>query len=269
MQIKKIAIIAGCGELPILACQEARKNGVEKIFVLAFRGQTSKELEKYADKIVWSLVGKFRKNLKILRENKIENLILVGQIKPTSLFSGLKLDFKALKILRHLREKNAETIFSGIVTILEKNGQKVLPSTIFLNSQLADEGLMGKVKLGSSRILDCEYAVDLAKKISSLNIGQMVAIKKGVIIAIEDFEGTDKTIERAGKIARGGITVAKVAKKNHDMRFDVPCIGERTVKFLIEAKALTLVVEANNTILINKEKVIKMCNKAKIALLGI
>ena len=269
MEIKKVAIIAGRGRLPILVCQEARKNGVEYIFILAFYGQTSEELDQYADKIVWSSVGKFRKNLKILRENKIKDLILVGQIKPTSLFSGLKLDFKALKMLWRLRKKNAETIFSGIVTILEKNGQNVLSSTIFLNEQLANEGLMGKVKLNHSRINDCEYAIDLAKKVSSLDIGQMVAIKKGVIIAIEDFEGTDKTIKRAGKIARGGITIAKVAKKNHDMRFDVPCIGERTIRFLIEAKAVTLVVEANKTILIDKEEVIKMCNKAKIVLLGV
>ena len=269
MEIKKIAIIAGRGQLPILACQEARKNGVEEIFILAFHGQASEGLEKYADKLVWSSVGRFRKNLKILRENKVTDLILVGQIKPTSLFSGLKPDLKALKMLWRLKKKNAETIFSGIVAILEENGQNVLPSTIFLSQQLATKGIMGKKKPNRSSVDDCEYAIDLAKKISSLDIGQMIAIKKGVIIAIEDFEGTDKTIKRAGKIARGGITVAKVAKKDHDMRFDVPCIGERTIEFLIEAKAVTLVVEANKTILINKEEVIKMCNKAKIALLGV
>ena len=269
MGIKRIAILAGSGQLPILACQEARKNGVEDIFVLAFHGQTSQEIEKYADKTIWSPVGKFRKNLKILRDNQITDLILVGQIKPTSIFLGLKPDLKALKMLWRLKKKNAETIFSGVASILEKNGQNVLPSTIFLNKQLATRGLMGKYKPNRSRMVDCNYAIDLAKKISSLDIGQMVAIKKGVIIAIEDFEGTDKTIKRAGKIARGGITVAKVAKKDHDMRFDVPCIGERTIKFLIEAKSVTLVVEANKTILINKEKVIKMCDKAKIALLGV
>ena len=48
--MKRIALLAGAGKLPIIFADEARRNGAE-VVVLAIKGLTSPELEKHADKI--------------------------------------------------------------------------------------------------------------------------------------------------------------------------------------------------------------------------
>ena len=89
---------------------------------------------------------------------------------------------------------------------------------------------------------------------SGLEIGQTVAGKDGTVLAVEGFEGTDQTILRAGKLGGAGCVVVKVAKLGHDMRFDIPIVGERTFKMLKKAKATCLAVEAGRTILLAREK---------------
>ena len=44
------------------------------------------------------------------------------------------------------------------------------------------------------------------------------------------MEGTDATIRRAGELAKGKLTVVKVAKPDQDMRFDVPVVGVPTIR---------------------------------------
>ena len=263
------AILAGKGQLPLLACQEARKKGVKHIFVLAFKGQTDIEIEKYADEVDWQEVGKFRKILKSLKKHNIKNVFLLGQINPGKLFKGLKPDFKALKMLWRLKIKNAQTLFDGVIEVLREENLEVLPSTLFLKDHLATKGLMGKKSIGLLKKNDFKYGYDIAKKVSALDIGQTVVVKKGVLLAVEGFEGTDKAILRGGELGRGGVTVVKVAKKNHDMRFDVPCIGKNTIEVLKKVKAVTLAIEAEKTILINKKEIIRLCNKEGIVLIGL
>ena len=75
-----------------------------------------------------------------------------------------------------------------------------------------------------------KLGLHVAKNTSGLDIGQTVAIKEGTVLAVEAFEGTDATIRRAGKLAGPGVVVVKVAKRDHDMRFDIPVIGAKNVK---------------------------------------
>jgi len=65
------------------------------------------------------------------------------------------------------------------------------------------------------------------------------------------------------------VTVVKVAKPFHDMRFDVPCVGLRTVESLSMARAGAFAVQADKTFLVNKPKIISACNEAGIALVGV
>ena len=63
--------------------------------------------------------------------------------------------------------------------------------------------------------------------------------------------------------------MVKVAKEDHDMRFDVPCIGMRTVESLIAARAITLAVESGKTLFIEKERVLSACDEAGICVVGV
>jgi DUF1009 family protein len=93
-------------------------------------------------------------------------------------------------------------------------------------------------------------------------------VKARAVIAIEAMEGTDEVIERAGRLAGGGIRVVKVAKPNQDMRFDVPVVGVATIEKMRAAGATALSIDAGRTLVIDGEKVFSAANHAAISIVG-
>jgi UDP-2,3-diacylglucosamine hydrolase len=93
-----------------------------------------------------------------------------------------------------------------------------------------------------------------------------VVVKQGTILAVEAFEGTDETMRRAGRLGGPGAVVVKVAKQDHDMRFDIPVVGEKTIKVLKKIKASVLAVEAGKTIILEKNQIIEQANKMGLSL---
>jgi DUF1009 family protein len=207
--------------------------------------------------------------IKFFRSVDVHHVIFAGQIKPTRLFNDLRPDWRALKLLVKLRRKNAESIFTAVAAEFQKDNITILPATMFLEDHLAPSGIIGKIKPAKNQISDLELGKEIAREISRLNIGQTVVIKNGTVVAVEAFEGTDKAIIRGGEIGNGGVTVVKVAKPNQDVRFDLPCIGLRTVESLKQAQAKILAVQAGKTLLLDKPAVIAAMDAAKIALVGI
>jgi DUF1009 family protein len=118
---------------------------------------------------------------------------------------------------------------------------------------------------------DVTFGLGIAKEISRLEIGQMVVVKQGTVLAVEGFEGTDKCLARGGELAGkgGGAVAVKVAKHNHDMRFDIPCIGLRTVETCRNAGVEVLAIEADKTILLERSEVEQFVAKRGPALVTV
>jgi DUF1009 family protein len=88
------------------------------------------------------------------------------------------------------------------------------------------------------------------------------------VIAVEAIEGTDATIRRAGGIAAGACVV-KVEKPSQDPRFDVPTIGPDTIAVLAEAKVAVLAFEAEKTVVLDRERVVRDADAHGIVLVGV
>ncbi len=252
-----------------MIAESARKQGVKHIGVGAILGDADPSIASVVDSIEWIYAGQLNKGINFFRNLAIGHVIFAGQIKPTRLFDDLRPDWRAMKLLVKLRRKNAESIFSAVAAEFQKDGITILPASMFLEDQLATSGIIGKIKPSRNQISDMILGRDIAREISRLNIGQTVVIKNGSVLAVEAFEGTDKTIIRGGEIGQGGVAVIKVAKPQQDVRFDLPCIGLRTVESLIQARAKILAVQAGKTLLLDKTAVIAALDAAKIALVGI
>jgi DUF1009 family protein len=82
------------------------------------------------------------------------------------------------------------------------------------------------------------------------------------------MEGTDATIRRAGELARGKLTVVKVAKPDQDMRFDVPVVGLPTIQNMIEAGATCLCITAGKTLMFDRDEMIRLADKNGIAVVA-
>ena len=116
---------------------------------------------------------------------------------------------------------------------------------------------------------DIEYGLEVAHEIARLDLGQTIVVRARACVAIEAMEGTDATIKRAGQLARGRLTVVKIAKPDQDMRFDVPVVGVPTVESMIEAGATCLCITANKTLIFDRAQMIKLADKHRIAVVAV
>ena len=140
---------------------------------------------------------------------------------------------------------------------------------MYCKEHMATEGVMTKRHPGPSVEGDIEFGWQIVKKLGELDIGQAIAVKEKEVIAVEAIEGTAEMIKRAGQFCKsGGWTLIKTSKPNQDMRFDVPCVGQDTIKSLAENGGKCLVIEADKTIIIDKDETIKLANQLGISILG-
>jgi UDP-2,3-diacylglucosamine hydrolase len=260
-----LGIIAGNGVYPRLLADSARKAGLKKIVAAAFTGETDPALAQQVDLIEWLRVGQLNRLLKFFREQKVHHAMMAGQIAPKNLLD-LRPDARALVLLAKLKHRNAESIFAAIADELAKIDVELLPATTFLEDSLAPPGLVAGPKLSRREKEDVDLGWKIAKEIARLEIGQTVILKNGTIIAVEAFEGTNETIKRGGTLVRKDAVMVKVAKPNQDMRFDVPVIGVETVRVAAEAKLRIVAIEAGKTLLLERDAIIDLANRAKISI---
>jgi DUF1009 family protein len=262
-----LGIIAGNGVYPRLLADSARNAGAKKIVAAAFTNETDPALTQHVDLIEWMRVGQLSRLLKFFREQQVHHAIMAGQIAPRNLFD-LRPDWKALLLLAKLKQRNAEAIFAAIADELAKIDVDLLPATTFLEDSLAPAGLIAGPKLSRREEEDVDLGWKIAKEIARLDIGQTVILKTGTIVAVEAFEGTNDAIRRGGSLARRGAVMVKVAKPNQDMRFDVPVIGLETIRIAADARLRVIAIEAEKTLLLERDAIVDLAERAKISVVA-
>jgi len=266
-QPETLFLIAGNGTYPRLAVKGAREAGVTKIVAAAFEGETDPALAGFVDEIHWMRVGQMGRLLDAAKKSGATASMMAGQIAPGNLFN-LRPDFHALILLAKLKERNAETLFGAVAGELKKAGVPLLIATTFLEKHLASEGLIAGPKPKSRILEDITYGLGIAKEVSRLDIGQTVVVKKGTVLAVEGFDGTDSTIRRGGELGRGEAVVVKVSKPRQDMRFDVPVIGPRTLETAAAAGVTAIAMEAGRTLLLEVDQLRELATRHNITLWG-
>jgi hypothetical protein len=264
-ELEALGIIAGNGRYPILLAEAARARGVKRLAIAGFSGETASEVEKLADNYTRLRVGQLGGLCRYFRDQKITQAIMAGQIAPGNLFDLLP-DLKGALLLAGLKERNAESIFAAIAAELEKSGVNLLPATTFLEDALPEPGHIAGPKLSRRQLDDVVLGFRTAKEISRMDIGQSVVVKKGTIVAVEAFEGTDAAMERGGRLGKGDVVLVKVSKPNQDFRFDVPVIGTRTMERARESGVKVIACEARRTLLLDRKLVLEQAERWGISL---
>lgn len=260
--VETIGIIAGNRTLPLLFARQARSLGVKRLVAVAFDGETDPALASLVDDVIWIKVGQLSKLIAAFTDRGVKQCVMLGQIAPKNLYD-VRPDLRAMALLLRLKEKNAHTIFGGIADELKKSGVELVEATPWLKPLMpGSKFLLGK-KLSSEQLDDVAFGYRIAKEISRLEIGQTVVVKQGTVLAVEGFEGTDKCLARGGELAgRNGDAVAvKVAKLNHDMRFDIPCIGPQTLETCAASGVAVLALESGRTLLLEQETCARLAER--------
>jgi DUF1009 family protein len=268
VDLQCIGLLAGNGIYPETFAAAARRAGVRRLVAAAFENETKPELQKAMDAWAWFRVGQLGKMIKFFKSEGVSQAVMVGQIAPRNLFD-LRPDLRTLLMLARLKRRNAETLFGAIGEEMAKDGITLLPATTFLESLMPQEGLVAGPKLKARRWEEARFGMSIAKESSRLDIGQTVVVKKGTVLAVEAFEGTNEAIKRGGALGRGAATMVKVSKPNQDMRFDVPVVGPETIQTAAEAGVDVIAVEAGKTLILGLEEVVARCERLKVTLLAL
>ena len=265
---RPIALLAGQGIYPQLTAAAIRRAGVP-LKLIAFDEETRSDLiasVAESDRRTL-LVGQLGRLLKTLREFDAGYALMAGQISPRRLFKGLHPDLKAVRLLASLKRRNAETIFGAIAAEIEKLGVTLLDARAFLDDQLATAGCM----TGRSFPIEPDYVehgIHIARECARLDIGQGCVVRKGTVLAVEAFEGTDDMLRRAGAFKTDGTLFVKTVKTAQDYRFDVPCFGQRTLEAMRDAGISAAALEANRVIILDRPAVLAQAKTWGIHLLG-
>lgn len=266
--MQKIGLIAGNGRFPFLVAEQISKNG-DKSVVIGLNEETDQDIDKHADKVHWVPLGQLQKIIDVFHEEQVTVAIMAGQVKHSQLFAGLKLDWRAIKLLGRIVNKKTDTILGSVCDEFQKEGIKLLPSHQYLTHLLPEKGLISGNKLNKAEKADVEFGIKTAKQIAGMDIGQTVVVKDMAVVAVESIEGTDECIKRAAKYAGENTVVVKVAKPNQDFRFDIPVIGLKTVDTLADNKVRVMAIEAGSTLMIDKDELVKKASRVGVTIIAV
>ncbi|MDR1283445.1 MAG: UDP-2,3-diacylglucosamine diphosphatase LpxI [Opitutaceae bacterium] len=267
---RPVALISGKGLYPQLVARAVREAGVP-LRLVAFDEETPPELLATfpAAERRTVLVGQLGKMLKSLRELGAAYALMAGQITPRRLFRGLHPDLKALAILSRLKRRNAATIFGAIASEIEAIGVRMLDARSFIDAHLATPGVMTTRQKFPVARASVDHGLHIARECARLDIGQGCVVRKGTVLAVEAFEGTDPMLRRAGEFRTDEAVFVKVVKAGQDYRFDVPCFGQKTLENMHASGIRAAAMEAGRVILLDKPAVLARANELGISLLGV
>jgi DUF1009 family protein len=266
---RHLALIAGQGQYPVLLAERARQAGIS-VRLIELGGETSTDLvDSFAqDQRSLVKVGQVGKLLKELKRLGAGYAVMAGQVTPGKLFKGLHPDLKAIRMLAGLERKNAETIFGAIGDEIEKTGTHLLDARVFMDQDLAEEGVMVKGKeMITPEHLD--HGIEIARENARLDVGQGVVVSRGTVLAVEAFEGTNAMLERAGKFGAKNCLFVKLGKPKQDTRFDVPVFGLQTLRAMNDAGIGAAALESGTVLLLDRDHIIREAGNLKITLIGI
>ena len=266
--MKKIGLIAGVGRLPVEFARAARGMGVHVIGI-GVLPEVDPELAQVAHSYEYINIAKLDRIFKLLKREKVTEITLLGKINKELVYAHKELpDLRVLKIFSRLKNFSDDTLTLALVDELAAEGISVLDQTELLRPLMPQPGVLSKRPPTEAELADMRFGLAMAKKIGGLDIGQTVVVKNRAIMAVEAIEGTDACIRRGGQLGRGGVTVAKSAKPQQDMRFDVPGVGPDTIDSMIQAGAVALVIEAGRTLVVDREKMLEKADQQAITIVA-
>ncbi|MEJ5172673.1 MAG: UDP-2,3-diacylglucosamine diphosphatase LpxI [Hydrogenothermaceae bacterium] len=264
----KVGLIAGSGQLPLEFAKSVSETE-NQLYIFAIKSSTDKNIEKFG-KTFWFSFGEAQKLIDTMKSLNVENLVMLGKIEHSSiLFHFYKLDSRSREFLSKIKDRRAKSILYGIIEELEEEGFNFIDPTPYLRNLLVPEGVLTQIEPDDNLMEDIKFGMRIAKEIADLDIGQTVVVKDKVVVAVEGIEGTDRCILRSKDLVSEGVVVCKAARKNQDMRYDVPVIGMKTLENIKKVKGKALAVEAGKTYLLDRDVFLKKADQWGIPVVGV
>lgn len=260
-----IGLIAGAGMLPRVIAEAVRRAG-HRVVCVQVAGEPS-HLAGVCDTHLLLAPGDAARALGALHRFGVRRLLLAGKVDKLAALGG-SLDAVARHILDQAPDRRDGALWRLVAGFLEVEGFSVLAQSHFAPEMMAPAGSIGGRDPTPGETRDLAFAFEIARQVATLDVGQAVAVREGVVLAVEAAEGTDEMIRRCARFGPGAV-VAKVSRPDQDPRFDLPTVGPDTIAAMREGEAVALGVEAGRVLIVDREATASAALAAGIAVIGL
>ncbi len=268
-ELRRVAIIAGGGSLPLEVARSLIRRGAE-VHVVAIEGAADADLDGIPHTRVG--LGSLGAAISAMRAARARELVMIGNLTRPDLWR-LKPD---LGFLRHLPEivrlvgsGGDDSVLRGLAAMFEGEGFRVIGLVEAAPELLAEEGTLGRIAPPEVNGTDIARGLEVVAALGGFDVGQAVVVANGKVIAIEGAEGTDRMLERAGAHGGTGGVLVKRAKPGQDRRMDLPAIGPGTVANAKAAGLAGIAVEAGGVIVAERERTLASAGEAGLFIAGV
>ncbi len=276
MDDQPIGLIAGAGRLPVLEAEGIRAAG-RRVVCLSLGGDHDPDLPGLCDEFAHVGVLRLGRWAKRLSRWGARQAVMVGVVRKTGLYDPAAIiralpDFRTMRlwyrVLRH--DRRSQVLLAAVADDMMTQGIELIDTTRYIPEHMAEVGVLTRKQPTADQMADITFGWPILMRMNDLDIGQAIAVKGRDVIAVEAIEGTDRMIQRAGRLCKsGGWALLKGPKPDKDRRFDVPTVGAQTIESLKAAGGSCLAIASGSVILADKPKVIEAADNAGIAIIGI
>jgi UDP-2,3-diacylglucosamine hydrolase len=275
MSWKKLGIIAGGGELPVVLAEHCAARG-RPYFVARITPYADAALNAHPGSD--NGLGHMGRRMQAMREAGVDAVVLIGQV-PRPDVSKLDLDEGAVAMLPAIMAalpQGDDALLRAILGEHERAGFQVVGAEAVMGDLLAPEGAWGALAPTPAQLKDIAKGAQVAHAIGAFDIAQGVVICDGHVLALEAAEGTDEMLKRVATLPaalrgapdhRRGVLV-KRPKPIQERRIDLPVIGLRTIEGAAAVGLAGVAVEAHGALAVRRAEMIVEADRRGLFLYG-
>ena len=272
----KLGLIAGGGSLPVEIAEHCEKAGRD-LFVVRLKGFAGPELASFPGAEIG--LAELGKCIATLKRAGCQAVCLAGNVSRPD-FAALKPDLRGLALLPSAvvaARKGDDALLRLLVAEFEKEGFTVEGAHEVMNDLRLPVGALGRHHPSDTALADVERALEVARAIGRLDIGQGAVVCDGLVLAVEAQEGTDAMLARAAGLpealrGRPGAprgVLAKAPKPIQETRVDMPTVGLATVRGAARAGLAGIVGEAGRLLVLDREAMVAEADALGVFILGV
>lgn len=274
--MRKLGLIAGGGDLPVEIAEHCRRSG-RPLFVVRLKGFAGEGLAPYAGAEIG--LAELGKCFKALRRAGCEAVCLAGVVRRPD-FSALLPDLRGLTALPGAvaaARRGDDALLRFMVGEFEKEGFAVEGAHEVMDDLGLPAGALGRHAPMAEHLADARRALEVARAIGALDVGQGAVVCRGLVLAVEAQEGTDGMLARVADLpaplrgrpgAPAGV-LAKAPKPIQETRVDLPTIGPETLRAAARAGLAGVVGEPGRLLVLDREAVVALADDLGLFVAGL
>ena len=261
------------GKLAILACDGALPVQIARAYpdamILTLKGVP----HQMGDVTAEFPIEKLGQVFEALKDGGIERLVFAGSLARPAMDPGA-FDAVMMSVAPRLlaaMQQGDDALLRQVIAIFEEQGVSVVGAHDLLPELTAAPDVTVGPAPNANAHSDITRAAQILTALSPLDVGQGCVVVGGQCLGIETVQGTDALLHFVAgtptELRRGHAGVyVKAAKRDQDLRIDMPAIGPGTVAAVAKAGLAGICIEAGRVMILDRDQTFQAVHDAGLFL---